>query len=227
MSEPVMRCPVYAIGPMTGRKGHNFSWWSEVAEWCLVRGYHFLDARNHCGGTLHMERHAYMRESLRDALNAQSIILHPEWTDSAGAWLEWLAAYELGLDVYRWPAMTLWPRDDQDHAARLGRHALAAIVYARLAGGGKHGVDSYLAEPLSEHIVKGARHALTFRLLEAEQMVPDAEDHLALAICRMVMARALTFRSGTSVRTADITYSTCASASAFVDTSVTDSGRQQ
>lgn len=72
--------------------------------------------------------------------------------------------------------------------------ALSAVLVseARLE---KHGNYSWLQEPLEEHLLKGARHAMTHCLQQMSLSPSDDENHLELAIARLLMAYTIGLRN--------------------------------
>jgi hypothetical protein len=92
---------------------------------------------------------------------------------------------------------------DKDHSeefefessslAEIAKGAIDAILLSpdRIS---KHPPWTWLDEPVQEHLLKGARHAVSHQLIRQGLQKDDGENHLNLAICRLVMALAKELR---------------------------------
>lgn len=58
----------------------------------------------------------------------------------------------------------------------------------------KHGTYTWLKEDRSEHLLKGSRHAITQYIIDYKMQNPSDENHLDLAITRLIMAKAIELR---------------------------------
>jgi hypothetical protein len=77
---------------MTGIKKYNYPLFNKIAKKVLNPAEFF-------GGKGDRSREEYMRESIKALLDANEVILLPEWEGSQGAVLEVLIAKELGLKI--------------------------------------------------------------------------------------------------------------------------------
>jgi len=69
--------------------------------------------------------------------------------------------------------------------------AMQTVRTVMRGGLGKHNADAWRKEPLQNHTLKAARHAVSAQLISEGLSPQDNEDHLANAICRSTMAYAL------------------------------------
>ncbi|WP_313678426.1 DUF4406 domain-containing protein [Corynebacterium stationis] len=100
----------FISGPMTGYPNFNYPAFHEVGEYLKSRGERFLSPAH---GRFGHPRTApapdeakpwefYMRESIKQLMLCDRILMLPGWSNSEGAWLERDLAKNLGMRIEYW-----------------------------------------------------------------------------------------------------------------------------
>lgn len=90
---------IYIAGPMTGYADHNFPAFHEAAARLRAAGCEVANPAENFGGRTDLPRESYLRADVLLLAQCDSIAMLPGWEKSRGARLEYLLAYELGLEV--------------------------------------------------------------------------------------------------------------------------------
>lgn len=96
-SKPEGMQKMFLSGPMTGIANWNHDKFNEVAAEFRMAGFEVCSPAEFFDGDTTLERSAYMRESIKWLLEADTVVLLPGWQESEGAKLEAKIGDELGL----------------------------------------------------------------------------------------------------------------------------------
>lgn len=91
---------IYISGPMTGLPDYNYPLFNATAAALRKRGYAVINPAEFFGGKADRTREEYMRESILRLMEADGLMLLPEWHKSPGAVLEVAIARELEMSLY-------------------------------------------------------------------------------------------------------------------------------
>lgn len=193
---PLKRC--YISGPMLGKPYYNYP--SFMASEDAVKGLGYdpvnparmdMDSGFDCYSLPpdydwdklpEGDFMAQARKRDMDAVESSDAIYMLEgWENSLGANAELAFAKWKRLPVYY---------EVPDVAETVLKYVVPAIRKCMEDGLKKHPRDSWLQEPISNHIGKAGRHLLTHRLIEEGNQKDDGESHLMNAMCRAAMAYA-------------------------------------
>jgi len=182
----------YISGRMTGLPDWGRANFQAAEEFLKEQGHAVINPASSFAGRTDLPREAYIRMDVHLLLNATGIFLLSNWQESQGAKLEYAIAKELGLVIqFQNPEADLGERELMETAQGL----IGKLLRRGHAQG--HGPKIWLTEPLENHLLKSARHALTTQLmLSCLSPSPDAagetvEDHLERAAIRALMALAV------------------------------------
>lgn len=191
----------YLSGPMRGLLGYNFTAFNAAASVLREMGHEVVNpAEDESGKALDPEKeytqdqiNAFFRYDVSAILNVDAIVVLDNWIYSQGANLEVVIAKMIGLPILKFSGQQeLWGNLIPEDAINPVEIASETVRITMGKGLGKHAADSWRDEPLQNHTLKCARHALTAQL-QADGLSPlDGENHLENAICRAVMALAKT-----------------------------------
>lgn len=95
-----MKGVVYISGPMTGLPNFNFDNFNRVAKYLRALGYEVINPAENFNGKTDLPRDEYMREDIKNVMDANTIVVLDGWTESKGAVTEVRIAREIGLDIY-------------------------------------------------------------------------------------------------------------------------------
>jgi hypothetical protein len=91
---------VYLAGPMTGLPDFNFPAFHATARRWRAAGWRVLNPAENFGGDTTLLREQYLRLAVVQLTECDAIALLPDWQGSAGARLEYLIAWSLGLRAF-------------------------------------------------------------------------------------------------------------------------------
>lgn len=98
---------IYISGPMTDMLLHNFPAFYATARRLRAAGYRVVNPAENFGGRTDLPRSVYMRADTMLLAMCDAIALLPGWQNSRGARVEYLLAYEMGMEIL--DARTLLP----------------------------------------------------------------------------------------------------------------------
>jgi hypothetical protein len=93
---------VYISGAMTGIPEFNFPTFNKVAELLRQDGAIVFNPAESFEGRTDLPRHEYMREDIKQLLDAEAIMMIEGWHESKGACLELEIAKEINIPLYAW-----------------------------------------------------------------------------------------------------------------------------
>lgn len=175
----------YILGPMRGYPNFNAEAFFECED-TLRRAYGYSEIFNPARYELdapQRELAYYMQRDLAELCKSVEAIALPGWEYSEGAILEAFVATYLKIPVIDWLTMT----KIKPHPAFVSFGIVNDIMKLGLK---KHAADSWRTEPEDNHIDKGLRHGLSYKLIRDGNSPPDTEPHLHLALCRLAFAAA-------------------------------------
>lgn len=190
---------IYIAGPMRGLPHYNFPAFHAAAKRLRGHGHIVLSpAEDEKGRQLNPDSiygepqiQAFFRYDIASILKCDAVVVLDGWTYSELANLEVLLSRAIGLPIFKLsPQAELFGELIPEDA--LSPSALAAeIVRKTMRGGlGKHAADSWKDEPIANHLLKGARHAITAQLQHDGLSPMDNENHINNGLCRLAMAAA-------------------------------------
>lgn len=93
---------IYIAGPMKGLPEFNYPAFNEAERLLREKGYDkILNPVNHANGVgTNLPYAFYIRESIKDVLQADAVCVLPNWEKSTGAKLEVHIGTTLGLPIY-------------------------------------------------------------------------------------------------------------------------------
>lgn len=92
---------LYLSGKMTGKPNFNYARFNYVAH--DLRGFNLriFNPAESFNGVSSLERTYYLRHDVKKVAESGAILMLDDWTDSAGARLEFYIAHELELQIFR------------------------------------------------------------------------------------------------------------------------------
>jgi hypothetical protein len=90
---------MYLSGPMTGKDDWNHSEFHRVAAEFRLAGFEVCNPAEFFDGDTERSRSEYMREAFKYLLEADTIVLLPDWQESEGSRIEAAVAKELDLII--------------------------------------------------------------------------------------------------------------------------------
>lgn len=114
------------------------------------------------------------------------VLMLDGWRESVGIQreLDWASAHDIQVEAMEPDSLP----DEDGMQETLECVAAAAIRAVLPIGASKHPPWSYRAEPLLEHLLKGARHGMTALGIAEEVVPPDGDDHISAMAVRALMA---------------------------------------
>ena len=116
---------IYIAGPMTGLPDHNFPAFHAAAHRIRQAGFEAVNPAENFGGRTDFPRETYLRADIKLLAQCDAVAMLGGWEDSRGAKLEYLVAWELGMEVL--DAETLEPVGPGAPVPGVHLHRLAAI----------------------------------------------------------------------------------------------------
>lgn len=188
---------LYIAGPMTGIKDWNFHAFNVMAKILREMGHEVINpAEDELGNPLdpstdhlpHISR--YLRFDYAALLRVDAVVVLDGWIYSKHANIEVAIAKSIGLKIYKLAKQSDIFGDLIEETDINPVEVAAETVRIIMRGGlGKHAADSWREEPLENHTLKCARHAITAQLQELGLSPMDDEDHFGNAACRAIMAK--------------------------------------
>lgn len=123
----------------------------------------------------------YMRIDLPEVCKADCLIGLPGWQQSTGCNIEVFVALACGIPVLEYETM-------QPIKPYPPSEAFWTVKDVMGEGLQKHKADSWRDESYQNHVLKAARHALTYTLIAEGFSPPDGEDHTRMLLCRSAFA---------------------------------------
>jgi hypothetical protein len=90
---------IYIAGPMTGMAEHNFPAFHAAAQRLRQAGWDVVNPAENFDGRTDLPRETYLRADIKLLAECDAVAMLPGWQDSRGAKLEYLVAWELGMEV--------------------------------------------------------------------------------------------------------------------------------
>jgi hypothetical protein len=112
---------VYIAGPMTGQPNLNFPAFHAAAAQLREAGFEVINPAENFGGRTDLPRSTYIRADVVLVAHCDAVAMLPGWENSRGAKLEYLLAYEIGMELL--DAETLQPLTNAP-TAKVGLHRL-------------------------------------------------------------------------------------------------------
>jgi len=110
---------------MTGLPEHNFPAFHAAAKRLQEAGWETVNPAENFGGRTDLPRESYLRADIELLAQCDAAAMLPGWEDSRGAKLEYLVAWELGMDVF--DAETLQPVPPGAPVPGVHLHRLAVV----------------------------------------------------------------------------------------------------
>lgn len=83
---------LYLAGPMTGYRDYNFPTFNAVTRYLRSRGHTVTNPAENFGGRVDLPWATYLRQALRQVLDARHVALLPGWQGGLGASIEVLVS---------------------------------------------------------------------------------------------------------------------------------------
>ena len=96
---------VYIAGPMTGLPEYNYPAFHAAAAHARTLGYEVINPADNFDGDTTLPWATYLRQALRQVLDADAIVVLPGWESSKGAQLETHVARTLAMPVIELAAL--------------------------------------------------------------------------------------------------------------------------
>lgn len=183
---------IYLAGPMTGYSAYNAEAFTKARTWLRQDGFSVFcpsERDRLAGDPGGLDSAHYMAIDLPEVCQSDAVFLMRGWEASKCAVLEAIVATTCCIGVWE----LLYDEKDRPNGYRLlmshpilDAHRIVQEVMRE--GGKKHAKDTWRTEPLSNHLLKCARHCITADLIHQELSSPDGEDHRKNALCRAAMA---------------------------------------
>lgn len=177
---------IYVCGRMRGLKDFGYPAFHDAADRLRRIGHSVFNPAEAFKGDTSLSESTYARMDFSQiATWAEAIVVLPGYEYSRMGACEVLMAQFLALPIYSLtdydelvPVTTLHP----------GILALRTVLDVMNVGVQKHPPDTWKHEPLHNHTLKAARHAITAQLIHDGLSPSDGEDHIANALTRSAMA---------------------------------------
>ena len=116
---------IYIAGPMTGVAEHNFPAFHAAADRLRQAGFEAVNPAENFDGRTDLARETYLRADIKLLAQCDAVAMLGGWEDSRGAKLEYLVAWELGMEVL--DAETLEPVGPGAPVPGVHLHRLAVV----------------------------------------------------------------------------------------------------
>jgi len=116
---------IYIAGPMTGLPEHNFPAFHAAAKCLREAGWEPVNPAENFDGRTDLPRETYLRADVALLAQCDAVAMLPGWEESRGAKLEYLVAWELGMNVL--DAETLEPVGPGAPVPGVHLHRLAVV----------------------------------------------------------------------------------------------------
>ncbi|WP_067923769.1 DUF4406 domain-containing protein [Alicyclobacillus shizuokensis] len=94
-----MATKIYISGPMSGMENYNYEAFFAAEERLNEKGYEVINPAR-LGYVEGWSWEDYLRRDIKAMLDADAVVVLPNWLDSKGARLEILVASKLGMPIY-------------------------------------------------------------------------------------------------------------------------------